>query len=183
MPPRNNPKPKTEKYGITNPEVLTTDHVSAKVPEASDANDSDNLSLDDTTTLLARDTHDGKGDDEVPPADFHSFATEGVEDDGSALKFRETVESVLAGEFGDFQERRVALKDAGHNVSKVMLEVNRRLASGSPSAHAKADLRTTASQLIWGEWGTDKEEIQRNLAGAGHVVHEVEAEALRQLGG
>lgn len=36
----------------------------------------------DTTDVkfaLQRETHDGKGDDEVPPADFQSFATEGVE--------------------------------------------------------------------------------------------------------
>lgn len=186
------PKPKPAKYGITNPEVLiesgSTEENFAQqptpvaLPDAAEANDSDAVTLDDTRTVLARDTFDGKGDDEVPPADFESFATEGVEDDGSALRFRETVESVLAGEFGDFQERRLALKDAGHDVSKIMLEVNRRLASGSPSAHAKADVKTAASQVIWGEWGTDEAEINRNLTAVGYVVHEVEAEALKQLG-
>lgn len=193
MTPKPKPTAKSEKYGITNPEVLTDGIATEESfdqtpefgapPEAAEIENSDALVHDDMSTVLARDTYDGKGDDEVPQADFVSFATEGVEDDGSALEFRETVEAVLAGEFGDFQERRVALKDAGHDVHAVMLEVNRRLASGSPSAYARADVKTAASQVIWGEWGNDTDEIRRNLAAVGYVVPEVEAEALKQLGG
>lgn len=35
--------------------------------------------LQDIEDILNRETADGPGDDEAPPADFESFATEGVE--------------------------------------------------------------------------------------------------------
>lgn len=43
-------------------------------PEQDGAHDEE-----DVQALLARVTHDGKGDGEVPESDFVSFATEGVE--------------------------------------------------------------------------------------------------------
>lgn len=48
-------------------------------PNADIENDPELVELEDIEALLNRETADGKGDDEVPPADFESYATEGVE--------------------------------------------------------------------------------------------------------
>lgn len=47
--------------------------------EQTEQPDTEMQELEDIEALLSRETADGKGDDEVPPADFESFATEGVE--------------------------------------------------------------------------------------------------------
>lgn len=47
--------------------------------EQTEQPDTEMQELEDIEALLNRETADGKGDDEVPPADFESFATEGVE--------------------------------------------------------------------------------------------------------
>lgn len=49
--------------------------------EENAASDPELVELEDIDALLNRETADGKGDDEVPPADFESFATEDVETD------------------------------------------------------------------------------------------------------
>lgn len=166
--------PKDEKYGITNIENLTN-------PTAVD--NSDQLREDHLGDVLARQTQDGKGDGEVADSDFVAFATDGVEDDGTESLFEQTVGEVLDGKWGDAQERRIRLQDAGHSVYAVQLEVNRRLAKGSPSGAPKDSTQDVARQVIWGEWGHSEDEIRRNLDGAGFVPSVIEAEVKKQLGG
>jgi hypothetical protein len=170
--------PKDEKYGITNIESLTP----GAPADPAEVNNSDQLTQDDTATVLARDTQTGKGVDPIPESDFVSFATEGVEDDGSEALFEQTVEEVLAGKWGNAQDRRLALRDAGHNVTDVQLEVNRRLAAGTPSGAPRDSTVDIARQVIWGEWGVSEDEVRRNLEGAGLVPSVIEAEVRKQLG-
>ena len=47
--------------------------------EENAAPDPELTELEDIEALLSRETADGKGEDDVPPADFESYATEGVE--------------------------------------------------------------------------------------------------------
>lgn len=182
----------TTNYGVGNIEALT-DSTSNIAPAERDTakssqiqphhiDESDQLALDDTKTPLNRETQDGKGDDEVPLADFASFATEGVEDDGETAEFDTVVNEVLAGKWGGAQERRQRLLDAGHSVFDVNLAVNRRLAGGAPSSLEKQTIKDTARQVIWGEWGSSPTEIDRNLDGAGYVSSQVWSEVRRQSG-
>lgn len=96
---------------------------------ASGANDEE-----DVKALLARRTFDGKGDAAVPPSNFKSFATEGVEK--KPLKSVEDVaQEVLHGNWGPnaatVSER---LHAAGYDVLEVEKEYNKRKAAGAPSA-------------------------------------------------
>lgn len=59
--------PETQNCGEENP-VSENDEQDPELNELQDIED-----------ILNRETADGPGDDEAPPADFESFATEGVE--------------------------------------------------------------------------------------------------------
>jgi len=83
---------------------------------------------------LARTTQDGKGADPVPPADFESFATEGVEKK-SLLSVEEVTHQVLAGRWGATAAGSIKnLKDAGYDTDAVWAEFERRKAGGAPTA-------------------------------------------------
>lgn len=88
----------------------------------------------DLAAALARKTQDGKGEGDVPPSNFHSFATEGVEKT-DLLSVEDVTSQVLAGRWGASEE--VAGKNlhaAGYDVSAVAAEFSRRKAGGAPSA-------------------------------------------------
>lgn len=90
---------------------------------------------EDVQALLARKTADGKGDEDVPPSDFHSFATEGVEDKKDLLSIQDVTNQVLSGRWGPTQEIAVGrLAEAGYDVRAVAEEFKRRKDGGAPSA-------------------------------------------------
>jgi len=83
---------------------------------------------------LARTTQDGKGSGPVPPADFESFATEGVEKK-PLLSVEEVTHEVLAGRWGATAAGSMKnLKDAGYDTDAVWAEFERRKAGGAPTA-------------------------------------------------
>lgn len=142
----------TKKSGSTpNPdETPSTDTTPSKPvevsPDAAEASKPVQVSPDiprtapdhdeDVSAALERKTQDGKGDEEVPESDFHSFATEGVEKEESNLQSVEDVASeVLAGRWGNPKVRGEVLKAAGYDVEAVEAEVARRIQAGAPSAY------------------------------------------------
>lgn len=88
----------------------------------------------DVAAALARETQDGKGDDPVPPADFDSFATQGVEKK-KLLSVEDVADQVLRGHWGSSQAiASQRLSDAGYDVDAVTREYARRKSGGAPSA-------------------------------------------------
>lgn len=74
--------------GIENPELLSDDNgpmqnVTINNADVTPDEDAELNELQDVEELLARPTADGKGDDEIPPANFVSYAADDVEKDES----------------------------------------------------------------------------------------------------
>ena len=89
----------------------------------------------DVPAALARKTQDGKGDDPVPPSDFHSFETAGVEKTDTLLSIEDVTSEVLAGRWGpNDQVASQRLHAAGYDVTAVAREFKRRKDAGAPSA-------------------------------------------------
>lgn len=86
---------------------------------------------------------------------------------------------VLAGRWGNGDERKRRLTAAGYNYSAVQAEVNRRLAGGAPSAH-KPTFNEVVQEVIRGEWGNGATRKQR-LRAAGFNPELVQAEVNRRL--
>lgn len=90
-------------------------------------------------------------------------------------------QEVLNGYWGNGDERRRRLTEAGYNYDAVQSEVNRRLGSGAPTAH-RPTLREVVDAVIRGDYGNGAER-QRRLAAAGWNYTEVQAEVNRRLRG
>lgn len=108
------------------PQVPANSDLSAQV-SATPKNHDDT----DVEAALARETHDGKGKEEVPESDFDSFATEGVENKPSAT---DLAREVLEGHWG-YNRRRAMhnLTANGHDASAVDEELQKLIDSGAPS--------------------------------------------------
>lgn len=88
----------------------------------------------DVAAALERKTQDGKGDDPVPPADFQSFSTEGVEKT-DLLSVEDVTSQVLAGQWGPTAAIAAErLEAAGYDMAAVSREFARRKEAGAPSA-------------------------------------------------
>jgi hypothetical protein len=75
-------------------------------------------------------------------------------------------QEVLEGKWGNGDDRRVRLTNAGYNYEAVQTEVNRRLGGGAPAAHKKT-VDEVAREVIKGLWGNGPIRRQR-LEGAGY---------------
>lgn len=83
---------------------------------------------------LQKETQDGPGSDPVPPADFDSFATAGVEKK-ELLSIKDVVHEMLGGRWGSSAAQAMGrLRDAGYDTDAVWAEFQRRKAGGAPSA-------------------------------------------------
>jgi hypothetical protein len=88
-------------------------------------------------------------------------------------------QEVLDGKWGNGDERKKRLTDAGYNFAAIQAEVNRRLGGGAPSS-GKLSLHDVAKQVIAGLWGNGALRRDR-LQGAGYNYAQVQAEVNRQL--
>jgi len=91
----------------------------------------------DVKALLSRHTFDGKGENAVPPENFRSFSTEGVEK--GALKDPDVIaQEVLHGNWGPNADVVVErLTAAGYDqdrIDAIEREFNNRKLRGAPSA-------------------------------------------------
>lgn len=75
-------------------------------------------------------------------------------------------QEVLDGKWGNGDERRRRLTEAGYNYDLVQAEVNRRLGGGAPAAHKKT-IDEVAREVIKGLWGNGATRRSR-LEGAGY---------------
>lgn len=95
----------------------------------------------------------------------------GVYDDGYAAKLAakksvsELAREVIDGKWGNGEERRKKLTNAGYNYSKVQAEVNKLAAKKTNEAIAK--------EVIAGKWGNG-EERKQNLKKAGYNYSEIQ---------
>jgi hypothetical protein len=87
---------------------------------------------------------------------------------------------VLAGKWGNGDDRERRLKAAGYNFDAVQAEVNRRLGAGAPSAEPKKSISTVAAEVIRGLWGNGPDR-RRRLEGAGYNFALVQAEVNRRI--
>lgn len=85
----------------------------------------------DVKSALARNTQDGKGPNEVPPANFVSFATDKVEGEADP---KELAREALNGKWG-YSRRAVLrnLREQGHDSDAVDDELQKLIDSGAPS--------------------------------------------------
>jgi hypothetical protein len=88
-------------------------------------------------------------------------------------------QEVLNGAWGNGDERRRRLTEAGYNYDAVQTVVNQRLGSGAPAAH-RPSINEIARQVIRGQWGNGVER-RRRLEGAGYNYAAVQAEVNRLL--
>jgi hypothetical protein len=96
----------------------------------------------------------------------------------------EVARQVIAGKWGNGNDRINRLKAAGYNYDAVRAEVNRILSGGAP-APAPAPSKSVnqlAREVIAGQWGNGPARSQR-LAAAGFNPTAVQAEVNRILGG
>lgn len=89
------------------------------------------------------------------------------------------VNEILAGNWGNGDDRRHRLEAAGYNYDEVQSEVNRRLGAGAPAAH-RLSVAELATQVIAGQWGNGITRRQR-LEGAGYNYDAVQREVNRRL--
>lgn len=168
-----------EASSTQSPVEVSPDETKAADPVEVSPQQPDNHDDTDVPASLKRQTQDGKGDDEVPESDFESFATDDVEKGQKSVE--DLASEVLDGKWGEGDERRRRLDSSGYDSVEVQIEVNRRLVGGAPAAHTP-DTKELAKQVIRGEWGSNDEDIRRNLERAGYNVTQVVLEVSRQLG-
>jgi len=92
---------------------------------------------------------------------------------------QQLAQEVLNGLWGNGDERRRRLTEAGYNYEAVQTVVNERLGGGAPAAH-RPTLNEVARQVIAGQWGNGAER-RRRLEGAGYNYIAVQAEVNRLL--
>lgn len=93
----------------------------------------------------------------------------------------EIAKEVLAGKWGNGDERKAALKNAGYDYNAVQAKVN-ELAKGGTASKPSKSVFEVAKEVISGKWGngTDRE---NKLKAAGYDADAVQKEVNRQLSG
>lgn len=91
------------------------------------------------------------------------------------------VNEVLAGAWGNGEDRKNNLQRAGYDYNQVQALVNQRLGGGSAPAPARASVDAVADQVIAGAWGNGPDR-QARLQNAGYNYAEVQAAVNRKLG-
>lgn len=96
----------------------------------------------------------------------------------------EVARQVIAGKWGNGNDRIARLKAAGYNYDAVRAEVNRILGGGgaAPAPAPSKSNEQLAREVIAGQWGNGPARSQR-LAAAGFNAAAVQAEVNRILGG
>jgi hypothetical protein len=92
-----------------------------------------------------------------------------------AAKIEELAKEVIQGKWGNGQERKDKLTEAGYDYHEVQTKVNELMHGGGK------DLEEVAKEVIRGKWGNGQERKDR-LTEAGYDYHEVQALVNKMLG-
>lgn len=94
----------------------------------------------------------------------------------------ELADEVIAGKWGNGEDRKNRLTQAGYNYSAIQSIVNQKLSGGSstPKSNLKSN-ETIADEVIKGAWGNGHERRDR-LTAAGYNYSEIQAIVNRKLG-
>lgn len=84
----------------------------------------------------------------------------------------EIAQEVIAGKWGNGDQRRHLLQQAGYNYDEIQTEVNRRLGGGAPAAN-RPSVDEIARQVVQGLWGNGAER-RRRLEGAGYDYNTIQ---------
>ena len=90
------------------------------------------------------------------------------------------VDEVIAGKWGNGEDRKNRLTQAGYNYSEVQALVNQKLAGSSTSSNKKS-IDTIANEVIAGQWGNGNDRKTR-LENAGYNYKEVQNKVNEKLG-
>ena len=90
------------------------------------------------------------------------------------------VDEVIAGKWGNGEDRKNRLTQAGYNYSEVQALVNQKLTGSSTSSNKKS-IETIADEVIAGQWGNGNDRKTR-LENAGYNYQEVQNRVNEKLG-
>lgn len=107
-----------------------------------------------------------------PPTAQPHFPPPAAQPREAVKPLRVVVQEVLDGKWGNGDDRRARLTNAGYDYELVQTEVNRRLGGGAPAAHKKS-IDEVAREVIAGLWGNGATRRQR-LGGAGYNYEAVQ---------
>ena len=101
-------------------------------------------------------------------------------DTGSSKDLNTIVDEVIKGLWGNGEDRKNKLEQAGYNYSEVQALVNQKLA-GNTSVSNKKSIDTIAEEVIAGKWGNGNDR-KSNLEKAGYNYQEVQNRVNQKLG-
>lgn len=101
---------------------------------------------------------------------------------GGGKSVSQLADEVIAGNWGNGDDRRTRLQNAGYDYNAVQAEVNRKLGGGGSPAPAGKSIQELADEVLRGVWGNDPQR-RALLLGAGHDANAVQAEVNRRLSG
>lgn len=105
---------------------------------------------------------------------------EQVNVDASSKDLDTIVDEVIAGKWGNGEDRKNRLAQAGYNYSEVQALVNQRL-NGTSTSSNKKSIDVIADEVIAGKWGNGNDR-KNNLENAGYNYQEVQNKVNEKLG-
>ena len=105
---------------------------------------------------------------------------EQVNTDTSSKDLNVIVDEVIAGNWGNGEDRKNRLTQAGYNYSEVQALVNQKLNSNTSTSNKKS-IDTIADEVIAGKWGNGNDR-KTNLENAGYNYQEVQNKVNEKLG-
>jgi hypothetical protein len=94
----------------------------------------------------------------------------------------EIADEVIAGKWGNGDDRVTRLRGAGYDAGAVQAEVNRKVGGGSAPAPARKTNVQLAQEVLDGKWGNGDDRKNR-LRAAGYHYEAIQAEVNRRLSG
>ena len=110
---------------------------------------------------------------------IRSYLGQATVDTGSSKDLNVIVDEVIAGKWGNGEDRKNRLTQAGYNYSEVQALVNQKLTGSSTTS--KKSIDTIADEVIAGKWGNGNNR-KTNLENAGYNYQEVQNKVNEKLG-
>lgn len=110
---------------------------------------------------------------------IRTYLGQATVDTGSSKDLNAIVDEVIAGNWGNGEDRKNRLTKAGYNYSEVQALVNQKLTGSSTTS--KKSIDTIADEVITGKWGNGNNR-KNNLENAGYNYQEVQNKVNEKLG-